>query len=76
MDTKEVVEYFAKFCMKNCTIIIIVATSKMAEALTEMRNQVQLIAKNVLDRSVVVYGICTGKVSNMCTYSVICVLTL
>lgn len=67
-DTKEVMEYFAKFCMKNCTIIFIVAAADQDTVLPDLRKQVQLIGKHVLEKSIVVFGICTGKVNRACIY--------
>ena len=62
-DVKDVLEYFTRYCMINCTMIVIVGGCETEQTIGDLRKQLQLIAKHVLEKSVVVFGICsTSKV--------------
>lgn len=62
MDTKDVVEYFSSNCMKNCTIIYVVASSDMDKTELELRKHLRQVAKQLIEKTIVVYGISTTKV--------------
>ena len=63
MDSKDTLEYFERNCMKNCTLICVIASSDPDKIYPDLRKQLQSIAKHFLDKSVVIYGICSHKVS-------------
>ncbi|XP_067934038.1 D-ribitol-5-phosphate cytidylyltransferase-like [Watersipora subatra] len=59
MNVKDVQEYYARYCMINCTIIVIVAGCDSEKTIGELRQHLQVIAKHLLEKSIVVFGICS-----------------